>query len=490
MDPQVDVAQVVDDATQAPIQRTGRAARKSAPITPTAPSVAPATPLQGLLALQRTAGNRATAELIRRRGPKGVSLAPAANAPGITDEAAEGVGAMFGQAETDARDAEQAQDADWKATLSQLRHTRRNDPGKVAPAPAGGDATRQRDSSIAANLSQKFNVENRDRPAPGKVAANDPRKAALEGHLSGLATAPQRYDALVTDREEKERLAAEAQREAAWTGYLAEKSIDVADQSEGFLKNLKGAFLAWHGAKGAKAKQQPRKELDQFLKGAAADRSNVLGMRAYKERQAQDADYAARFATLLGTVAQGSDKAQNQQVDALLRDVKGQIDTISSKSDNVSANFASDLQATAKRTYPPGVVMVAGDYWADSFYRFANGDQHYRGPHQKGAQSAAAAGAGLPQANFEAPLSRDKKGKINVHVNVGTPKASGATDAYTFTAEDVAKKVTKSVGWVLGFAKASRSNGWRHELGLLRDKRYVFSAEDVAWFEDNRNESF
>lgn len=163
---------------------------------------------------------------------------------------------------------------------------------------------------------------------------------------------------------------------------------------------------------------------------------------------------------------------------ALLKAVKAEIDLINTKGGNVSSNFAADLQASAKGTYSPQAIAIAGPAWSTGLFRFATGDQKYRGPHQKGTQSLASATVDLPQANFEAPISDSGKGKINVHVSGGTKSGGKTADAYTISVDAASQQTSIRPAEIIRMAKYYKDD--TQPLGVVRKGKTYFSQYDIS----------
>jgi len=340
-------------------------------------------------------------------------------------------------------------------------------------------------------------------PTPGKIAANDPRTTQLTTHLqeTGRAAKPQppapgriapadpRRDVVAanlpvrgTRKAAEEVKAKEAAQEQVFQQYVSAANLLLSDQTAGYVTKLRFLYKRWVTAKGIGVKgeiTETKADLDRHATvGAKNDREEQKVAALIAAREKQKAEYDQRFSVLLTQVPTRIQSVPLQtEVVALLKAVKAEIDLINTKGGNVSSNFASDLQASAKGTYSPVAVANAGPAWSSGLYRFAASDQKYRGPHQKGTQSMAAATVDLPQANFEAPIADGANGKINVHVSVGTKAGNKTTDAYTLSVDDAHKQTNIHPAEIIRMVKYYKDEP--QPLGVFRKGKTFFSAYDI-----------
>ena len=343
-------------------------------------------------------------------------------------------------------------------------------------------------------------------PTPGKIAANDPRQAQLNTHLqeTGRSTTPTtptptpgkiaandpRLHAVAsnlpvrgTRKATEEAKAKEAAREQVFQLYVSGANLVLGDQTASYVTKLRLLHKRWETAKGIGVKGEitdTKADLDRHATvGAKSDREEQKVAALIAAREKQKKEYDQRFTVLLVQVPTRIQNVPLQtEVLALLKAIKAEIDLINTKGGNISSNFATDLQASAKGTYSPQAVANAGPAWSSGLYRFAASDQKYRGPHQKGAQSLAAATVDLPQANFEAPIADGAKGKINVHVSVGTKSGNKAVDSYTMSVDDANKQTNIHPAEIIRMVKYYRDDP--QPLGVSRKGKAFFSAYDIS----------
>ena len=263
---------------------------------------------------------------------------------------------------------------------------------------------------------------------------------------------------------------------------MSASNLVLGDQTAGYVTKLRFLYKRWETAKGIGVKGEitdTKADLDRHATvGAKNDREEQKVAALIAAREKQKAEYDQRFSVLLTQVPTRIQSVPLQtEVVALLKAVKAEIDLINTKGGNVSSNFASDLQASAKGTYSPQAVANAGPAWSSGLYRFAASDQKYRGPHQKGTQSMAAATVDLPQANFEAPIALGATGKINVHVSVGTKAGNKTTDAYTLSVDDAQKQTNIHPAEIIRMVKYYKDEP--QPLGVFRKGKTFFSAYDI-----------
>ena len=330
---------------------------------------------------------------------------------------------------------------------------------------------------IAANdPAAQLNTHPRNRPptpTPGKIAANDPRLHAVASNLPVRGTR----------KATEEAKAKEAAREQVFQLYVSGANLVLGDQTASYVTKLRLLHKRWETAKGIGVKGEitdTKADLDRHATvGAKSDREEQKVAALIAAREKQKKEYDQRFTVLLAQVPTRIQNVPLQtEVLALLKAIKAEIDLINTKGGNISSNFATDLQASAKGTYSPQAVANAGPAWSSGLYRFAASDQKYRGPHQKGAQSLAAATVDLPQANFEAPIADGAKGKINVHVSVGTKSGNKAVDSYTMSVDDANKQTNIHPAEIIRMVKYYRDDP--QPLGVSRKGKAFFSAYDIS----------
>ncbi|MGH9184313.1 MAG: hypothetical protein ACRD0U_00610, partial [Acidimicrobiales bacterium] len=250
-------------------------------------------------------------------------------------------------------------------------------------------------------------------PAPGKLAAADPRNAMVEANLPLRAGVPQTLENLAKKREADEQKAREEAKAKEYSSFLASVGVEPPKHTEYFLKQIahhygrwaKAAAIANPDAYQKNETKEYKADLDNFLKlNLERDKKEKDTQEKTAEYEQQRKEYATRFEAMLAIVPKNT--SAPAPVIALLEAVKAEIDTISSKSGNVSSNFGSDLQATASGAHSPGVVAMAGDAWSLGLYRFVKGDQAYRGPTKKGRRARR-----LPARTSPRPTSRPRSGK-------------------------------------------------------------------------------
>jgi hypothetical protein len=310
-------------------------------------------------------------------------------------------------------------------------------------------------------------------PAVSKIAANDPRLDPVEANLI-----------LIRKRKEAEEAKAkEAAREQAFQQFVTTSNLVLSDQTESYAKKLRLNYKRWVEAKAVGEKKEileTKADLDRFATvDAKRDRDEKLLAAQIAAREKQKAEYDQRFTSLVALVpTKVTDPTLRAEVVALLRAVKAEIDLINTKGGNVSSNFAADLQASAKGTFTPLAIAIAGPAWSTGCHRFAPGDQKYRGPHQKGGQSLAAATVDLPQANFEAPISVSGTGKINVHVSAGAKSGGKTVDAYTIPVDAASQQTHIHPAEIIRMAKYYKDDP--QPLGVVRKGKSYFSSYDIT----------